>query len=81
MAAKAQMLKWGNSLAVRIPKAIADQVELKLGDALLVEVIAGALVLKPEKRAPGLEELVGRITPENLHAEAWADLPTGKEIW
>lgn len=81
MAAKAQILRWGNSLAVRISKAIADQVELKQGDALVVEVIEGALVLKPEKRRPPLEELIARITPENLHDEAWDDLHVGKEIW
>jgi antitoxin MazE len=81
MAAKTQVLKWGNSLAVRISKVIANQAELKQGDELVVEVVEGTLVLKPEKRPQALEELVARITRENLHREMWEDGPMGKEIW
>jgi len=41
---RAQMLKWGNSLAVRIPKTIAEEAKLKAGDCLEIEVAAGGTV-------------------------------------
>lgn len=81
MVAKAQMVKWGNSLAVRIPKAVAEEVEFKEGDALVLEVIEGGLSLKPEKTPPTLDELISRITPDNIHGETWNDGPVGNEIW
>jgi len=37
---QAQVLKWGNSLAVRIPKAIAERAKLRAGDSLEIEVAA-----------------------------------------
>ena len=81
MVAKAQMVKWGNSLAVRIPKVVAEKVEFREGDPLVLEVIEGGLAVKREKRPPTLDELVAQITPENLHGEAWNDGPVGSEIW
>jgi len=37
---RTQMVKWGNSLAVRIPKPVAEAAKLKEGDSLEVEVSA-----------------------------------------
>jgi antitoxin MazE len=81
MVAKAQIVKWGNSLAVRVPKVIAEEVQFREGDALVLEVIEGGLSLKREKRPPTLDELISQITPENLHGEVWAEKPVGKEVW
>ena len=81
MTAKAQMVKWGNSLAIRIPKVVAEEVEFREGDALVIEVIEGGLSVKPEKRPPTLNELISQITPENIHGETWNDGPVGNEIW
>lgn len=83
MTAKVQMVKWGNSLAVRIPKVIAEEAELREGDELVIEVQAqGTLAVKAARKPPTLDELIAEITPENLHKAAWADDgPIGNEAW
>ena len=82
MTAKAQMSRWGNSLAVRIPKHVADEAGLREGDNLVVEVEAqGSVAIKLAQRAPSLADLLTQITPQNLHrAEGWG-APVGAELW
>jgi len=77
---KAQVARWGNSLAVRIPKAVAEQARLQEGDAIVIEALKGHIVLRPAERIPTLEELVAQITPENRHKEADWGPDVGKEI-
>ena len=77
---RGQMQKWGNSLAVRIPKAIADQVKLKEGDALEIEVANdGSLRVVPASKVPTLSQLVAQITPENRYEEVSLGPAVGKE--
>ncbi|KAB2953109.1 AbrB/MazE/SpoVT family DNA-binding domain-containing protein [Heliorestis acidaminivorans] len=62
--------KWGNSLAVRIPRDVADRIEIKQGTELELTVFDDKeLILVPIKRRKkySLEELVSKITPENRH--------------
>ncbi|MGA2274127.1 MAG: AbrB/MazE/SpoVT family DNA-binding domain-containing protein [Bryobacteraceae bacterium] len=74
--------KWGNSLAVRIPLAIAKQASLDEGDPVaLVLDSNGGIVLRPTRRRYKLSELVGRITPKNRHRETDWGPPQGKESW
>jgi antitoxin MazE len=74
---QAQVLKWGNSLAVRIPKAVADDAHLKVGDPLEIAVGAGGVVeIHRAGKIPTLAELVAQITPENRYRE----VSTGPEI-
>ena len=77
---KAQLAKWGNSLAVRIPKAVAEQVRLQEGDGILIEVSEGQIRLCPAERIPTLAELVAQITPENRPNETDWGPEVGKEI-
>jgi antitoxin MazE len=75
----ATISRWGNSVAVRIPRSILEQSHLHEGDT--VEVAAGAdggIVLHPVRRK-NLTELIAAITPENLHGETFADTPVGAE--
>jgi antitoxin MazE len=77
---RAQMLKWGNSLAVRIPKSVADEAKLKAGDSLDIEVSAeGAVQLHLVGRVPTLAQLISQITPENRYEEISAGPEVGKE--
>ena len=82
---KARVRKWGNSLALRIPKALAT--ETGLGENAEVELSAdnGRLIIsprkRPRKRKYTLKELLRGITPENLHGEISFGPPVGKEIW
>jgi antitoxin MazE len=74
---RAQIQKWGNSLAVRIPKPIADEAKLRAGDPLEIEVAPeGAVQLHRVGKVPTLAALVARITPENRYEE----IPTGPAV-
>jgi antitoxin MazE len=74
--------KWGNSLAIRVPKSVAMQVGLKAHDEVEVEVQDGNVVLKPHvRRVYRLEDLVKRITPKNVHHEIGSGPPIGREVW
>jgi len=76
---KAQMVKWGNSLAVRIPKPVAEEARLKEGDALEIEVADGRVELRRVSKVPSLATLVSQITPENRYAEVTTGTEVGKE--
>ena len=82
MASKAQIGRWGNSLAVRIPKHVADEAGLREGDDLVLEVEAqGSVAIKLAARPQSLAELVSQITPQNLHREEQWGGPVGAELW
>ena len=76
---KAQMVKWGNSLAVRIPKPVAEEARLKEGDALEIEVVEGRVELRLVGKVPTLATLISQITPENRYAEVATGAEVGKE--
>lgn len=77
----AKIAKWGNSLALRLPKALAS--ELGWGEDVRVEleVRGGELVVKPLPKVYSLEELVAQITDENRHGELDWGSPRGAEHW
>jgi antitoxin MazE len=77
---KAQVVKWGNSLAVRIPKIVAQEARMQEGDSIVIEALDGHIELRPAERIPTLEELVAQITPENRHKETDWGPDRGKEI-
>lgn len=79
MKAKAQ--RWGNSLAVRIPKAIAEEAGVREEDELDIDVVAKVIRMKPRQRPGSLDDLLGRITGENIHGEADFGNPQGREAW
>jgi antitoxin MazE len=76
---QAQVVKWGNSLAVRIPKTIAEAARMKEGDSIVIEVSEEGIKLRPSERIPTLEELIAQITPENRHKEIYMGPERGKE--
>ena len=79
MLLKAQ--KWGNSLAVRIPKPLAVDVGIKADDCLDARIIDGTIVLTPEKGSRyQLIDLLTGITDANLHGPIDFGEPVGKEL-
>jgi antitoxin MazE len=78
--AKTQIMKWGNSLAVRIPKAVAERARLQAGDPISIEARKGHVELHSIGRIPTLAELVAQITPENRYEETDWGADKGKEI-
>lgn len=82
MTAKAQIARWGNSLAVRIPRQVAEEAGLQEGDAVALAVESrGAVAIKAVSAPPTLSELVSRITPENQHREEDWGKRVGAEAW
>jgi antitoxin MazE len=78
---KTQMVKWGNSLAVRIPKHVVEEAMLKEGDSLEIEAPAeGRVELHRATRIPTLAQLVSQITPENRYTEISTGAEVGKEV-
>jgi antitoxin MazE len=74
--------KWGNSLAVRIPRSLAKDAQLAEGDSVAMDLDAkGRIVLSSPRKIYRLSDLVARISPKNLHRETDWGKPEGKEIW
>jgi antitoxin MazE len=79
---EANVQKWGNSLAVRIPRPFAAEVGIGEGSAVDVLVEDGGIVVRP-RRAPrlSLDELLAGVTAKNAHAESDTGPAVGREIW
>ena len=77
---KAQVVKWGNSLAIRIPKAVAQQARMKEGDAVMIKAARNRIELLRTQKIPTLDELVAQIAPENRYEETTWGRERGKEI-
>ena len=78
---QARIAKWGNSLGVRIPKALAEEIGLDEGTNVEVTVSGRNLVLAPARSQYSLNELVARITPKNRHGETDWGPSVGNESW
>ncbi len=66
--------RWGNSLAVRIPKPLADEIGLKENSPVQISLRDQQLVVVPVlKPAFSLEALLAQVTDFNRHSE----VPTG----
>jgi antitoxin MazE len=77
---KTKMVKWGNSLAVRIPKPVVEEAKLKEGDSLEIEAAEGRVELRRPAKVPTLSQLISRITPENRYTEITVGAEVGKEV-
>ncbi len=76
----AQIVKWGNSLAVRIPKPVAEEAGVQEGDPITIEAEDGRIHLRRRKeRVPALHELVAQITTRNRYREVQTGRVRGKE--
>lgn len=78
--------QWGNSLGLRLPKAIASELQLAAGSVLELQVEDGKLVVHPVAYAPTLDALLSGITPANVHGLLFdearsAKHPRGGEAW
>ena len=79
----AKVQKWGNSLALRLPKALTDEADIHLDSPVEITVHDHTIMIKPvrEKRKYDLDELLEGVKPANLHGETDFGAPVGKEVW
>jgi antitoxin MazE len=79
---RTKVQRWGNSLAVRIPKSFAEEVGLKDDSAVEMRLVEGGLLVQPlSPWVPTLDELLDGITDANLHGEVDTGPAQGAEAW
>jgi antitoxin MazE len=79
---KIQVQKWGNSLALRIPKSFAVESNIAQGSTVEVSLENGRIIVFPVAEPEfSLDELLAKVTPENLHGEIDTGSSVGQEAW
>ncbi len=79
---KTRVQKWGNSLALRIPKSFAIEVGLEKETTVEMSQADGKLIITPvTKPKLNLKQLLAKVTRKNLHREVDTGRATGNEAW
>lgn len=79
---RTKIVKWGNSLGLRIPKSFAEEVRVAEGSTVDLSMEDGRLVVRvPVQPEFSLEELLDGVTAENLHSEVDSGESVGGEQW
>jgi antitoxin MazE len=78
---RTKVQKWGNSLAVRIPKPFAEGAGLKVATEVEVSLEKGTLRVSAVRPRWQLRALVSRVTTRNRHAEVEFGQSVGREPW
>ena len=79
---KTKVQKWGNSLALRIPKSFAAETSLEPDTEVDLSLVQGKLVVTPIVESDySLEALLEGVTEENIHAEVDTGASVGNEVW
>jgi antitoxin MazE len=76
-----KLVRWGNGTAIRIPKALMRDADLREGDIVSLAVRNGAIIAKPVRKKPNLKELLAKVSAANVHGEVDWGKPRGKEAW
>ena len=77
-----KITKWGNSLALRIPKSFALNANLKQNELVDLSIEKERIIITPiHEKEYSLKELLDKVTESNLHGEFDTGGPVGKEIW
>ncbi len=78
---RTKVQKWGNSLAVRIPKPFADGAGLFPSSEVEMSLEGGDVRLSPVRPRWSLRRLLTGVTKRNLHAEVDSGRAIGREAW
>jgi antitoxin MazE len=78
---KSIVRKWGNSLAVRIPRRVAEHVGIEEGTELELLEERGAILIKPTSTRISLRKILRAVRADNLHGEISTGRRTDKEVW
>jgi antitoxin MazE len=74
--------KWGNSLALRIPKSFAIDAQLEQDALVELTLTDGQIIVKPVKKPEWiLDKLLAGINKRNLHTEVDTGPAVGREMW
>ncbi len=80
---RTKVRKWGNSLALRLPKTFVDELGLEDETGIDMNLSKGRIVVAPIARTGkySIKKLVAGIKKSNLHGEVDTGKPMGKEVW
>lgn len=79
---KTRLQQWGNDLALRIPKTLAAQIGLEPDSPVEISLRGNKLVIKPASASDlNLDDLLARVTKDNIHGEVDTGPPAGREVW
>jgi len=74
--------KWGNSLALRIPKSFAINANLRQNETVDLSIDKEKIIITLiGKKEYSLNDLLEGVSENNLHSEFDNGAPVGKEIW
>lgn len=77
-----KLVKWGNSLGLRIPKSFAREAGVEEGSAVDISLEGDRLVIRPVRTARyRLSDLISRVREDNLHEEISTGDAVGREAW
>ncbi|MGH2698568.1 MAG: AbrB/MazE/SpoVT family DNA-binding domain-containing protein [Actinomycetota bacterium] len=80
-AIQVRIQKWGNSLALRIPKSLAEDAGVNAGSLVDFRAVRGKLIATPLRGKYELEELLAGVSKANLHGEVDSGEALGQEVW
>lgn len=78
---RTRIQRWGNSLALRIPSALAKETNLQEGTEVEIAARRGKVVIARPAYRFRLSDLLAGIREDNMHAEVPSGEPRGKEVW
>lgn len=78
---RTKIVKWGNSLGLRVPKVLAEEIGVHDGSAVEISLARGQLIVRPAPANFELDDLLADVTPDNLPAEVTTGEPQGSENW
>ena len=79
---KARLQKWGNDLVLRIPEPLAIQIGLEPDSQVELSLSGSKLVIEPVSKSDlNLDDLLARVTKDNIHGKVDTGPPTGREVW
>ena len=80
MRTSTRIARWGNSLGLRLPKAVVSEARIGEGDTVEVYVKNGAIIVRATRPGYSIGELVRKITPRNRHGEmGWSGTSEGQQ--
>jgi antitoxin MazE len=79
---KTRIQRWGNSLALRIPKSFAVEAGIEEDSPVELSLEKGKLIIvSPQRPKFTLKQLLSQIDEDKLHPEIETGPPVGKEVW
>jgi antitoxin MazE len=79
---KTEIQRWGNSLAIRIPRPFAQETHLEHGSPVDLSLDSGRLIIVPVRpREYELEDFISQISDANIHETVDSGVSVGSEVW